>query len=54
MTQIATHTIVIYDEVEKVVIAEVYAGEGYDTNKSIYNGTLEEFYQEFPFFIFNI
>lgn len=46
----ATQTIVLYREIEKVIIAEVFEGEQYfiPEDVSIYEGTLEEFKAENP------
>lgn len=47
---VATTTIVLYRENEKLIIAEVYEGEQYfiPSDVTVYNGTLEDFLIEYP------
>lgn len=47
---VATTTIVLYRESSKTIIAEVYEGEQYfiPSDVTVYNGTLEDFKDEYP------
>lgn len=47
---VATETITLYRENEKLIIAEVYEGQQYfiPSDVAVYNGTLEDFRSEYP------